>query len=153
MTARSIRRPLVATGLVAAAATLAFTPSASASVPLRAAAQADGGALTAITLGTTGKLDANGAAVFVPVTLTCSKATEFDVTIKVAQAVGETMRAGTTVRRVTCAATTQEVRIAVIPVERPFARGVAFGVVSASSCDPGPACTTLTDEHRFDLAR
>ncbi|MEU4402584.1 hypothetical protein [Micromonospora orduensis] len=152
MTARSIRRSLIATGLVAAAATLAFTPSASASVPLRAAAQ-DEAALTSIALGSTGRLDANGAAVFVPVTLTCSKATEFDVTVKVAQAVGETMRAGTTVRRVTCAAATQEVRIAVIPVERPFARGVAFGVVSASSCDPGPACTTLVDEHRFDLAR
>lgn len=152
MTARSIRRSLLATGLVAAAATLAFTPSASASVPLRAAAQ-DDAALTSIALGSTGRLDANGAAVFVPVTLTCSKATEFDVTVKVAQAVGETMRAGTTVRRVTCAAATQEVRIAVIPVERPFARGVAFGVVSASSCDPGPACTTLVDEHRFDLAR
>ncbi|MFJ6166304.1 hypothetical protein ACIQH6_14425 [Micromonospora orduensis] len=152
MTARSIRRSLLATGLVAAAATLAFTPSASASVPLRAVAQ-DEAALTSIALGSTGRLDANGAAVFVPVTLTCSKATEFDVTVKVAQAVGETMRAGTTVRRVTCAAATQEVRIAVIPVERPFARGVAFGVVSASSCDPGPACTTLVDEHRFDLAR
>ncbi|MET8234585.1 hypothetical protein ABZS77_28305 [Micromonospora sp. NPDC005298] len=150
MTVRNMRRSLIATGLVAAATILAFTPSASASVPLRAAAQADG-ALTAIALGTTGKLDANGAAVFVPVTLTCSRATEFDLTVKVAQAVGETMRAGTTVRRVTCAAATQEVRIAVIPVERPFARGVAFGVVSASSCDP--TCATLTDEHRFDLAR
>ncbi|MFF5056935.1 hypothetical protein ACFY1S_27490 [Micromonospora sp. NPDC000663] len=153
MTVRSIRRSLLATGLVAAAATLAFTPSASASVPLRAAAQADDSALTALTLGSTGKLDANGAAVFVPVTVTCSKATEFDVTVKVAQAVGQTMRAGTTVRRVTCAATTQEVRIAVIPVERPFAQGVAFGVVSANSCDPGPTCNAFIDEHRFDLAR
>ncbi|MCG5465139.1 hypothetical protein AB0K35_32955 [Micromonospora sp. NPDC053740] len=150
MTVRSIRRPLIATGLVAAAATLAFTPSASASVPLRAAAQADDASVTAFVVGATGKIEAKGAAAIVPVTVTCSKAVDFDLTVKVAQAVGQTMRAGTTVRRVTCAEGTQQVRIAVIPVERPFAAGVAFGVLTASPCDP--YCTPMHDERPFNLA-
>ncbi|GAB3959012.1 hypothetical protein GCM10027614_77680 [Micromonospora vulcania] len=61
MTIRSIRRPLATIGLIAAGATLAFASSASANVPLRAAALTDGAPLTAVTLGGTGKIDASGA--------------------------------------------------------------------------------------------
>ncbi|MEH1169696.1 hypothetical protein V6V47_30390 [Micromonospora sp. CPCC 205539] len=150
MTVRSIRRPLLTIGLIVAGATLAVTPSASASAPLRAAALADGAPLTAVALGGTGKIDASGAAVFVPVSLTCSQPTQVDLTVKVAQAIGESVRTGTTTRKVPCDATTQKVRIAVTATELPFAPGVAFGAVTGNSCDA--LCNSLTDEHRFELA-
>ncbi|MGW5559209.1 hypothetical protein ACWER9_18550 [Micromonospora sp. NPDC003944] len=150
MTVRSIRRPLIATALVAAAATLAFTQSASASIPLPAAARANDAGPATIAIGGTGKIEANGAAAIVPVTVTCTKAIEFDLTVKVAQAVGQTMRAGTTVRRVTCVEGAQQVRIAVIPVERSFAAGVAFGVLDANPCDP--YCIPIFNERQFTLA-
>ncbi|MGI5521912.1 hypothetical protein ACQEUX_13325 [Micromonospora sp. CA-259024] len=150
MNVRRIRRPLIAVGLAAAGATLALAPSASASAPLRAAAAVDGAPLTAVALTGTGKIDASGAAVFVPVTLTCSQRTSVDLTVKVAQAIGDTVRTGTTTRKVVCDATTQKVRIAVTATERPFAPGVAFGVVTGNSCDA--LCNSLTDEHRFELS-
>ncbi|WP_410814310.1 hypothetical protein [Micromonospora sp. 067-2] len=150
MTRRTIRRPLVTIGLLAVGATLAFAPSASASTPLRAAALTDGAPLTAVALVGPGKIDSNGAAAFVPVTLTCSQPTQVDLTVKVAQAIGDTMRTGTTTRKVACDGTSQKVRIAVTANERPFAPGVAFGVVTGNSCDA--LCNSLTDEHRFNLS-
>ncbi|MEV1113244.1 hypothetical protein AB0I95_32080 [Micromonospora sp. NPDC049751] len=148
MTVRTIRRPLLAIGLAAAGAVLALAPSASASAPQSAAIE--GAPLSAVALGGSGKIDASGAAVFVPVTLTCSQPTQVDLTVKVAQAIGDSMRTGTTNRKVFCDATTQKVRIAVTATERPFAPGVAFGVVTGNSCDA--LCNSITDEHRFDLA-
>ncbi|WP_433120215.1 hypothetical protein [Micromonospora sp. CA-246542] len=150
MTVRTIRRPLFAVGLAAAGAVLALASSASASAPVRVGAATDGAPLTAVVLGGIGKIDASGAAVFVPVTLTCSQPTQVDLTVKVAQAIGDTMRTGTTTRKVACDANTQKVRIAVTATERPFAPGVAFGVVTGNSCDA--LCNSITDEHRFDLA-
>ncbi|MFG1917041.1 hypothetical protein [Micromonospora sp. NPDC048898] len=150
MNVRRIRRPLIAIVLAAAGATLALAPSAGANAPLRAGAAVDGALLTAVALSGTGKIDASGAAVFVPITLTCSQRTSVDLTVKVAQAIGDTMRTGTTIRKVVCDATTQKVRIAVTATERPFAPGVAFGVVTGSSCDA--LCNSLTDEHRFELS-
>ncbi|MFG1840174.1 hypothetical protein ACGFH8_17185 [Micromonospora sp. NPDC049175] len=150
MTVRSIRRPLVAIGLAVAAATFALAPSAGATAPLRAGAAVDGAPLTAVVLGGSGKIDASGAAVVVPVNLTCSQPTQVDLTVKVAQAIGDTMRTGTTTRKVPCEATTQKVRIAVTATERPFAPGVAFGVVTGNSCSD--LCNSLTDEHRLELA-
>ncbi|MEV4766967.1 hypothetical protein AB0J89_30465 [Micromonospora chokoriensis] len=150
MTVRRIRRPLVAIVLAAAGASLALAPSANANAPLRAGAAVDGAPLTAVLLGGSGRIDASGAAIFVPITLTCSQKTGVDLTVKVAQAIGDSMRTGTTTRKVVCDGTTQKVRIAVTATERPFAPGVAFGVVTGNSCDA--VCNSLTDEHRFELA-
>ncbi|MEV1159112.1 hypothetical protein AB0J27_27355 [Micromonospora chokoriensis] len=150
MTVRRIRRPLAAIVLAAAGASLILAPSANANAPLRAGAAVDGAPLTAVVLNGNGKIDASGAAVFVPITLTCSQKTGVDLTVKVAQAVGDSMRTGTTTRKVICDGTTQKVRIAVTATERPFAPGVAFGVATGNSCDA--VCNSLTDEHRFELA-
>ncbi|MET7949981.1 hypothetical protein [Micromonospora sp. NPDC005324] len=150
MTVRRIRRPLIAIVLAAAGASLVLAPSANANAPLRAAAAVDGAPLTAVALSGSGKIDASGAAVFVPITLTCSQRTGVDLTVKVAQAIGESMRTGTTTRKVVCDGTTQRVRIAVTATDLPFAPGVAFGVVTGNSCDA--LCNSLTDEHRFELA-
>ncbi|MFI6263108.1 hypothetical protein [Micromonospora sp. NPDC051006] len=152
MKVRPFRLPLIVIGLIAAGATLAYAPSASAttSSQQRAVALSDGAPLTAVSLGGAAKIDANGAAIHVPITLTCSQPTQVDLTVKVAQAIGDTVRTGTTTRKVACDGTTQRIRIAVTPVDRPYAPGVAFGTVTGNSCDA--LCNSLTDEHRFDLA-
>ncbi|WBB69618.1 hypothetical protein [Micromonospora sp. WMMD812] len=150
MKVRSIRLPLIAVGLVATAATLSYAPSASATTTsAQRAALADGAPLTSIAVGGAAKIDANGAAIHVPVTLTCAQRTGVDLTVKVAQAIGESMRTGTTTRKVVCEGTTR-IRIAVTPVEHPFAPGVAFGTVTGNSCDA--LCNSLVDERRVDLA-
>ncbi|MFF5172870.1 hypothetical protein ACFY3U_09580 [Micromonospora sp. NPDC000089] len=151
MNVRTPRLALLAAGALALGATLTAALPASASTPVRqAAAATDGAPLTSIAIAATGKIDANGAVVFVPVTLTCSQPTQVDLTVKVAEAVGEDISTGTTTRKVTCEAGTQKIRISVTPTERRFVPGVAFGTVTGNSCDA--LCNSLTSERNITLA-
>ena len=142
------RLPLVALGALAAGATLALALPAGAAVSV----QSESAPIKALDLGDTARLDAKGAVVSAPVTLTCMPGRTAYLYLKVTQKVGPGIATGTTSREISCTGTPQEIRLSVTPTGRAFHRGTAYGAASAAACYRGN-CTELFDEHVITIVR
>jgi hypothetical protein len=140
---------LVATAAIGVGAALAFAMPASAGVNL----QSESPGVGVLDLGKRARLDANGAVVFAPVTVACAPGTTAYLTVKVTQAIGDSIASGQKSRSVSpCNGQKKKVELSITPTQRPFRTGVAYGEAELSVCNYY-TCTTLYDEHLVTITR
>ncbi len=143
------RAPFVAAAAVGIGAALALTLPAGAAVQL----QSESPSVAAVTLGATATLDADGAVVFAPVRVTCTPGSYAYLTVQVAQNVGNAIASGETNETVEpCTGRPQSIEVAVIPTQKPFKAGVAYGSASLQVCASGP-CKRVRDRHNIRIVR
>jgi hypothetical protein len=144
-TARS-RFSLIAMGAIAAGAVLAFALPVDAAVSL----QSESPPTAEVTLGGTAVLDAKGAVVFAPVNVVCQPGSYSSLNVSVTQNVGSGIASGQTYTEIQqCTGSVQSFEIAVVPTQKAFRRGVAFGQASLYVCEYG--CHTALDEHNIEI--
>jgi hypothetical protein len=109
---------------VAIGAVLAFAMPAGAALSL----QSQSPPQAQVQIGRTASLQANGAAVFTAVNVVCAPGSYATLTVRVTQAVRDTIASGETHREVQpCTGRPQKLSVAVTATQRPFVRGIAFG--------------------------
>jgi len=141
------RFPLITAGAIGVGAVLAFALPAGAAVTV----QSQSPPTSAVTLGRTATLDANGAVVFAPVKVLCQPGSYTYLSVSVTENVGGDIASGTrSVKIDPCSGRQQSVRLAVTPTQKPFRKGVAFGQATLDSCDR-TGCHTLFDEHNIQI--
>jgi hypothetical protein len=142
------RFPLIAAGAIGVGAVLAFALPAGAAVSV----QSQSPPLGTVKLGQSAKLDANGAVVFAPVKVSCRPGSYASLTVTVAENVGGNIASGTTYTEVEpCNGTQQKLQIAVIPTQKAFKAGVAFGQATLRACDYD--CKTTVDQHNITIKK
>ena len=115
---------LIAGGAVAAGAVLAFALPAGAAVTV----QSQSPPAATVKLGSTATLDANGAVVFAPVKVVCRPGQYASLSVTVAENVNGDIASGTTYQEIEqCDGTVQNLQVAVIPTQKAFKKGIAFG--------------------------
>jgi hypothetical protein len=149
MKAQRFRFPLIAAGAVAAGAALAFAlPGGTA-----AAVQSQSPPAHQVKLGNTATLDADGAVVFAPVSVLCGFGSYASLTLTVAENVNGDIASGTASEQVaSCTGQTQRLEIAVIPTQKAFRPGVAFGQVKLQVCGSF-GCQTVIDQHNVQIVK
>jgi hypothetical protein len=148
MTGKWRRFPLVATAAVGVGAALAFAVPAGAAVSV----QSQSPPLSAVSLGSKARLDANGAVVFAPIKLACTPGAYTYLTVSVTQAIGNAIASGQTYTAVDeCTGTQQKLSVAVTPTQRPFRKGVAFGQATLRVCTD--RCKTVVDQHNIQIVK
>ena len=133
-------------GAIAAGAVLAFALPVDAAVSL----QSESPPTAEVTLGDTAVLDAKGAVVFAPVNVVCQPGSYASLNVSVTQNVGSGIASGTTYTQIQqCTGSVQSFEIAVVPTQKAFRRGVAFGQASLYVCLY--TCHTALDEHNIEI--
>ncbi len=141
-----VRSALAGAGIAAAAvAALALPAGAAVSV------QSQSPSVPLLKLGSTAKLDANGAVVFAPIRVTCAPGSTAYLTVSVTEAVGNDIARGTAGQSVACTGTVQQLRVAVTPSEHPFKKGVAFGQAGVDLCST--TCVSAVDVHNIQIVK
>jgi hypothetical protein len=140
------RTQLIAAGVVGLGAALALALPAGAAV-----VNASPGA-PVLKLGSTATLQANGAAVFSTFKITCQPGASVYASVTVAENVaGGFIASGSgSPDSVNCTGRAQTIQQSVIPTQRAFAKGVAFGSAHATVCGSGN-CYAVSDEHEIQL--
>jgi hypothetical protein len=129
-------------------AVLAFGMPAGAAVSV----QSQSPPIGTVKLGQTAKLDANGAVVFAPVKVTCRPGSFAHLTVTVAENVGGDIAGGTAYTDIEpCTGTQQKLQIAVIPTQKAFRTGVAFGQATLQTCTT--TCLTSVDQHTITITK
>jgi hypothetical protein len=91
--------------------------------------------------------------VFAPVKVVCAPGTSAWLTVTVAENVGGFIASGTAGQQVElCSGTTQPLTVAVIPSQRAFRKGLAFGQATLNFCD-FTGCHTAVDQHNIQIVR
>jgi hypothetical protein len=144
-----LRFPLVAAVAIGAGAAVAFALPAGAAVSV----QSQSPGVSAVSLGSTATLDANGAVVFAPVKLACPAGTSAYLTVSVTENVGNAIASGAASMAIDpCTGKTQNVSVAVTPTQKPFRQGIAFGSANLSFCDSS-RCSTAVDQHNIQIVK
>jgi len=108
-----------------------------------------------VTVGSPATLEARGAAVTVPVTVTCPPgAFGATVTLSVTQRSGNSVVSGSRSRDLSCTGAPQDLRISVVATtgSRVFKKGAAFGDATLFGC--GYVCGTMaTDGRTVEIVR
>jgi hypothetical protein len=134
---------------IGAGAAAAFALPAGAAVSL----QSQSPPVQAVSLGDQATLDANGAVVFAPVKVVCAPGTSAWLTVTVAENVGGFIASGSASQQVDlCSGTTQQLTVAVIPSQRAFRKGVAFGQATLNFCDFN-GCHNAVDQHNIEIVK
>jgi hypothetical protein len=140
--------PLIAAGAIGVGAALAFGLPAGAAVSV----QSQSPPTSTVKLGKTARLDANGAVVFAPVKVTCRPGSFTQLSVTVAENVGGNIASGTTFTEISpCTGTQQKLQIAVIPTQKAFRAGTAFGQATLQSCTD--ICRTTVDQHTITITK
>jgi hypothetical protein len=141
-----IRIPLITGAVAATGAMLAFALPAGAAV----AVQSQSPPTPAVTLGRTATLDARGAVVFAPVDVVCPPGSYTALSVTVAENVGGNIASGTTRTQIQpCTGSVQSLNVAVIPTQKAFRTGVAFGQAQLDVCTT--TCSTAVDQHNVRI--
>ncbi|GIH17965.1 hypothetical protein [Rugosimonospora africana] len=141
------RTQLLAAGAIGVGAVIAFA------LPAGAAVVNQSPPAPVLKLGKTATLEANGAVVFAPVTITCPAGTSQYLTVAVTENVaGGFIASGAASLDVDCTGQSQTVRLAVTPTQRAFTKGVAFGQASIDVCGPY-SCKPLRDQHEIQIVK
>jgi hypothetical protein len=115
-------------------------------LPAGAAVGAQSPPLAAVQLGSTATLDANGAVVFAPTTVTCRSGASAWLSVQVTEAVGNDIASGGSSTNIdACAGRPQHFTAAVTPTQHPFRKGVAFAQATLQACD-NTGCKTVVDQ-------
>jgi hypothetical protein len=139
---------LMVTGAISVGTALAMAVPANAGVNL----QSESPGVAAVKLAKKARLDANGAVVFAPVTLTCTPGSYTYLTVRVTQAIGDSLASGQKSREIRpCTGNPQKIELSVSPTQRPFRTGTAWGEAEMSVCSA--KCTTVYDEHLITITR
>jgi hypothetical protein len=105
-----------------------------------------------VKLGSTAKLDANGAVVFAPVQVACAPGSFAYLSVTVAENVKGFIASGTTNTEVQpCTGQVQSLSVAVIPTQRAFTTGIAFGQAQLQVC--GNGCIEAVDQHTIRITK
>lgn len=116
--------PAAAVLAVTAGAVMAFAMPAGAALSL----QSQSPSRAQVEIGKTASLVANGAAVFTAINVVCAPGSYASLSVKVTQAVGNTIASGQTQREIApCTGRPQKLSVSVTPTQRPFVKGIAFG--------------------------
>ena len=143
------RLPWLAAVAIGAGAALAVTLPAGAAVSLASQSPP----VQSVQLGNQATLDANGAVVFAPVKVVCAPGSQAYLSVTVAENVNGFIASGTASTEVQpCDGTTQSLRMAVIPNQRAFKKGLAFGQASLSICDFN-GCRNIVDQHNIQIVK
>lgn len=145
----SKRYPLVAACAVGVGALLAFAVPAGAAVSVQSQSPVG----QALELGSTAKIDANGAVVFPSVAFICRPGMSAYLSITVTEAVDGAIASGNTYRAVSdlCTGAAHQIKVPVTPTQRPFQPGVAFAQASLELYGSGTS-TVLRDEHNIQIS-
>jgi hypothetical protein len=88
-----------------------------------------------------------------PVTVVCAPGASAYLSVTGAENVNGYIASGTANPQVQpCDGTTQQVRVAVVPTQRAFRKGVAFGQAWLEICD-STGCRQLMDQHNVQIAK
>jgi hypothetical protein len=139
------RSALIAAGAVALGAAVALAVPAGASVSL----QSQSPPVAAISLGSTAKVDAKGAVIFVPVSFTCQPGVYAFFNVQVTQKAGSGVATGAAGQNVTCTGSVQQLNVAITPYGKAFKKGVAFGQASLNVC--AYDCQVFQDAHDIQI--
>ena len=140
------RLPAIAAGVVGLGAALAFALPAGAAVSTQSAPAG------VLALGANATLDANGAVVFAPVKVGCRPGSTASLAVTVTENVNDVIASGTYYGNVTCDGGQQKLRVAVVPTQRAFKKGVAFGQATLMVCgDSG--CQGFADQHSIQIVK
>jgi hypothetical protein len=105
-----------------------------------------------VQLGNQATLDANGAVVFAPVKVVCAPGVQAYLSVQVTENVNGFIASGQTSTQPLCDGTTQKLREAVVPTQRAFKKGVAFGQAFLEVCDFN-GCRNLVDQHNVQIVK
>jgi hypothetical protein len=105
-----------------------------------------------VQLGNTATLDANGAVVFAPVKVVCAPGVSAFLTVEVTENVNGFIASGGASDQPLCDGTTQSLREAVVPSQRAFKKGVAFGQAFLNICDFS-GCRQIVDQHNVQIVK
>jgi hypothetical protein len=108
-----------------------------------------------IRIGANATLQARGAAIIVPVRVTCGPGATSPgfLSVQVSQRVGNQIAVGFGfLNNVTCNGETRRVRVPTLAQNRPFRVGVAFGVATLDVCFP-TECVNAVDFREFQVVR
>lgn len=138
-------RSLAAIAVLAGALTAAFLPWSSAVALL---SPPDG---IAVTVLSPAALQAKGAAVVVPVSVTCPQGQTGSLQLSLTQRAGNTVVSGSQFTTVACTGAPQQVSVTVVaqPGGRAFKKGQAFAEASLFSC--GYVCVNVTDSRTIQV--
>ena len=143
------RPRLLAALAIGAGAAMAMALPAGAAVSL----QSQSPPVQSVTLGNQATLDANGAVVFAPVKVVCAPGTFAFLSVTVAENVGGFIASGTAGLEIEpCTGTTQKLTVAVIPNQRAFRKGLAFGQATLNFCD-STGCHNPVDQHNIQIVK
>jgi hypothetical protein len=142
--------PLIAAGAMGVGAVLAFALPAGASVSVQSQSPPAG----TVKLGQRATLQANGAVVFAPVKVTCRPGSYTSLTVLVAENVNGKIASGTTFTQVDpCTGRPQSLQVAVVPTQRAFKAGLAFGQATLQTCNDSGSCKTAVDQHEITIVK
>ena len=143
------RLPWVAAVAIGAGAALAVALPAGAAVSVASQSPP----VQSVKLGNQATLDANGAVVFAPVQVVCSPGDLAFLTVSVTENVNGFIASGSTsTSGQTCDGTTQKLRLAVVPTQRAFRKGVAFGQAFLEVCGSS-GCRNVADQHNIQIVK
>jgi hypothetical protein len=151
MIRRSWSRTAVAILLGAAlAAAIPFMPAVGEQSPPRSPPQSppQSPPVPVVKIGDRAELQADRAAVIVPVRVTCGPGASQPglLVVQVSQRVGEQIAVGSgTLNNATCDGRVQLVRVPTLALNRPFRAGIAFAVANLSVCFPTGGCVNGLD--------
>jgi hypothetical protein len=142
--------PLIAAGAMGVGAVLAFALPAGASVSVQSQSPPAG----TVKLGQKATLQANGAVVFAPVKVTCRPGSYTQLTVLVAENVNGNIASGTTYTQVDpCTGQPQSMQIAVVPTQKAFKAGLAWGQATLQTCNQNGECRTAVDQHEITIVK
>jgi hypothetical protein len=142
--------PLIAAGAMGVGAVLAFALPAGASVSVQSQSPPTG----TVKLGQRATLEANGAVVFAPVKVVCRPGSYTAITVLVAENVGGNIASGTTYTQVDpCTGQPQSLQIAVVPTQKAFKPGLAWGQATLQTCDDSGTCKSAVDQHEITIVK
>ena len=143
------RLPWVAAVAIGAGAALAVALPAGAAVSVASQSPP----VQSVKLGNQATLDANGAVVFAPVKVVCAPGAQAYLSVTVTENVNGFIASGTAnpILR-PCDGTTQKLQATVVPTQRAFKKGVAFGQAFLEVCDFN-GCRNIADQHNIQIVK
>lgn len=141
-------KALVATGVVGTGAALALLSPASSAV-----AYYSGGLFLDVTVQSPAHLVAKGAAVTVPVQVTCNATQQAFVSVQLTEAIGKKIATGYGGANVGCTGGHQNLLLTVVASggQKPFAAGRAFATANLFGCDT--VCASETANATITIRR
>lgn len=142
------RLRLLATVAIGVGAALAVALPAGAAVSVASQSPP----VQSVKLGNQATLDANGAVVFAPVKVVCAPGVSAFLSVQVTENVNGFIASGVANDQPVCDGTTQKLREAVVPTQRAFKKGVAFGQATLTICDFN-GCRGIVDQHNVQIVK